>query len=103
MTKGDQVNNHCKSCYSMLVYLNQWKGYAMYEIEKDLINPDKKLGKQLQKYPIMDMKIGDSFKFSKTETVKIRNAAAKYKIRHTGWDYVCRSINDSECRLWRIT
>lgn len=77
----------------------------MYKIINDQPAPSLQFGRQLQKYPIMDLGVGQSFTFSVNERAKISNAAARYKARHkkSGWNYVCRQIDGQTCQLWRVS
>lgn len=79
----------------------------MYDIIKDDAIPEnvihnKNIGNK--KYPIVDLKIGESFKFSLEKLLPIRNIASQYKSRnrHNGWDYVWQKIDDKTGQLWRI-
>lgn len=78
-----------------------------YKIEKNVPMPEIHSGKGIfRKYPFRDMKVGDSFFVPKTAlsdgSNSVRYAASYFKIRHPGYDFTVRKVeNPDGWRIWR--
>ena len=52
-------------------------------------------------YPFSELEVGDSFTVPVGVRKRVGAAAERWKKRHPGWDYRCRSAAKTT-RLWRV-
>lgn len=71
-----------------------------YKIEKGIVIPPKQLKKN--KYPFVDMEIGDSIAFPIKERSSVSSAVNNFKNHIPQHRFTIRKISDTECRVWRI-
>lgn len=71
-----------------------------YTIEKNVPPPETRRIQQESKYPFEKMEVGDSFVYSNTEDVKIRNALRYFKKKSPEHVFLTRSIDNDTRRLW---
>lgn len=68
------------------------------KIEHGIPIPANASGVANRKYPFAQMKIGDSILVS----VKSRQSAYAYKLRHPEFKFVTRRVSSTHVRLWRV-
>lgn len=72
-----------------------------FELEDDVPVPSSGRYKT-KSYPFSTMEIGQSFLLNQSDAQHARMAAAQYKLRHPGWKYASRQVEQGVVRLWRI-
>lgn len=70
----------------------------MFEIEENVPLPP---ARTTNMYSFRKMSVGSSFEVPKSEHKKLVVAAAQYKKRNPGFNYVTRTIDTSRVRIWR--
>lgn len=53
-----------------------------------------------QVWPFGTLTCGQSFSVPSADAAGLRKAAAAWKARHTGWDYITKAQGDGTVRLW---
>lgn len=71
------------------------------QIEKDVPLPDDSRG-NASKYPWRKMEVGDSFVMSKSVQGASSRATQAAKAIGNGVKFACRSLSESETRIWRV-
>ena len=73
------------------------------KIESGIAIPNKTWERE-SKYPIKDMKIGDSIFFpnKKYKRTSVTSAFTSYRAKHTDFAFVVRTINGKGFRIWRV-
>lgn len=72
-----------------------------YKIEKKVPRPIKHGAGRRSKYPLREMKIGDSFLVTDTTPQNVRTAVAWFAMRHNQFKF-CTAKEESGIRVWRI-
>lgn len=72
---------------------------SQYKIEKDVPFVGARVH---NRYPLSDMKVGDSFLVpdGTAKTTSVRSAVSMYKARHPGTDFMTKEESDG-LRVWR--
>jgi hypothetical protein len=53
-------------------------------------------------YPFSKMQVGDSFEFDKKKYQTVKSASRYFRKTHKPeWKFVCRTVADGKCRIWR--
>ena len=53
------------------------------------------------KYPVRELKVGDSFLFPADKRDSVQPLASKIKVE-TGREFTIRKMDNDTCRIWRI-
>lgn len=73
----------------------------MYEIEADVEYPHSSEGKR-SKYPLAEMKVGDSFAFPRNQIVAVRSVIALHQRSNPGVKFSALTANRDKGRCWRV-
>lgn len=71
-----------------------------FKIEKEIPIPDFAFSRS--KYPLKDMKIGDSFFVSSESLNGARSSCYNFSKIHKDYKFITRKENDG-CRVWRVS
>lgn len=70
-----------------------------YVIEKGVPIPEK-LAVRKGRFPLREMKAGDSIGVGPTEKTALISAAGNFRLRNPGWSYTRRNLKDGGVRIW---
>lgn len=72
-----------------------------FSIEKNIpISPQFR--PKRAKYPLRQMKIGDSFVFTKKNKKGLESAVSHFAKRNEGYFFIIRALDDNYFRCWRV-
>lgn len=66
----------------------------------DVITIDSGVPVPLGRYPILELKVGDSFLFPISKRPSVQSRANKIK-SETGREFTVKKMDEDSCRIWR--